>query len=228
MQISLVLLTLNELTGSEILFDKIPWEEFEEKFVLDAHSHDGTADYYISKGKAVVFQKEKGLGNAVLEAINAGTTEAVVFFHPDGNMDPQDLLKFRPLFDQGNEFIIASRMLEGASNEEDAQFIKYRKWANIVFARIASMLWRKKEAYRVTDPVNGFRGITVDAFNRMEIDASDCSIDYQMLIRAYKKDIRMLEFPTREGHRLGGETAFKSIPTGLRLLKCLIREIFRK
>ena len=99
MKIGLVLLTMNELDGSKALFDKIPWEEFDEKIVLDGNSTDGTYEFYKSKGIAVISQKNKGLGNAVIEAMNTVTTDAVVFFHPDGNMDSKDTLKFKPFFE---------------------------------------------------------------------------------------------------------------------------------
>ncbi|GIK40746.1 MAG: hypothetical protein BroJett011_45790 [Chloroflexota bacterium] len=227
MNITLILLTMNELEGSKALFEKIPWQEFEAALVLDGNSTDGTREFFESKGIRVVSQKNKGLGNAVIEAIAAATGHAVVFFHPDGNMNPEDTLKFRPLFEQGYEFIVASRMMKGSYNEEDTKLLKFRKWANIFFAWIAAALWRKPGRYRATDPVNGFRGVTLDAFERMAIDATDCSIDYQMLIRAYKKNIKLIEFPTIEGSRIAGETQFKSIPTGIREVKMLLREVFK-
>lgn len=227
MNITLILLTMNELEGSKALFEKIPWQEFEAALVLDGNSTDGTREFFESKGIRVVSQNNKGLGNAVIEAIAAATGHAVVFFHPDGNMNPEDTLKFRPLFEQGYEFIVASRMMKGSYNEEDTKLLKFRKWANIFFARIAAALWRKPDRYRATDPVNGFRGVTLDAFERMAIDATDCSIDYQMLIRAYKKNIKLIEFPTIEGSRIAGETQFKSIPTGIREVKMLLREVFK-
>ncbi len=226
MKISLVLLTKNEMEGSKVLFDKIPWDFFDEKIVIDCSSADGTREFFESKGIRVVTQSNEGLGNAVIQAMNTVAGDAVVFFHPDGNMEPLDTLKFRPLFEQGYDFIVASRMLKTAYNEEDSALLRPRKWANIFFARFASIIWRKRGQYRATDPVNGFRGITRDAYRQMGIDATDCSIDYQMLIRAYKKDVRMTEFPTTEGSRIAGETAFKSIPTGIRELRLLWRELF--
>lgn len=227
-KISLVLLTMNEVEGSKAMFDQIPWKEFEEALVLDGNSTDGTCEFFKFKGIQVVSQKNKGLGNAVIEAMGAVTGDAAVFFHPDGNMDPADTLRFRPLFEEGYEFVIASRMLKGGQNEEDKNFLKTRKWANVFLAWTASVMWRKRGSYRVTDPVNGFRGITVDAFRRMGIDATDCSIDYQMLIRAYKQGIKVVEFPTVESLRIAGETKFRSIPTGIREVKMLMREIIKR
>ncbi len=227
MKISLVLLTMNEIDGSKAFFDKIPWKAFEEAIILDGNSTDGTREFFESKGMTVISQKEKGLGSAVREAMQAVSGEYVVFFHPDGNMDCQDLLKFRLLFEQGYEFIIASRMLKGAYNEEDEHFIKPRKWANIIFARLASLLWCQNGQYRITDPVNGFRGISVGAFKRLQIDVNDCTIDYQMIIRAYKAKLNVIEFPTVEGGRVAGETKFSSIPTGMKEIKLLFNEIFK-
>jgi glycosyltransferase involved in cell wall biosynthesis len=225
MNITLVLLTMNELDGSKALFEQIPWRRFEDALVLDGKSTDGTREFFESKGIRVVSQKNEGLGNAVIEAMTASTGEAVVFFHPDGNMNPNDTLKFRPLFEQGYEFVVASRMMKGGYNEEDVKWIKFRKWANITFAWIAAALWSKPGCCKATDPVNGFRGITRDAFERMVIDATDCSVDYQMLIRAYKKKIKLIEFPTIEGSRIAGTTRFRSLPTGIREVKMLLREM---
>lgn len=226
MRLSLVLLTMNEAEGSKALFDKIPWNHFDSHLVVDACSTDNTREFFESKDIPVLNQRNKGLGNAVIEAMEAIDGDAAVFFHPDGNMDPADILKFKDFFDQGYEFVVASRMLKGGYNEEDGSLLKPRKWANICFARIASILWRKSGTYRGTDPVNGFRGITRTAFKKMDISSTDCSIDYQMLIRAYKKDINMIEFPTIESERIAGESKFGSISTGLIEVRLILKELF--
>jgi len=216
---------MNEIEGITKTYNRIPFDQFEDSFVVDGNSTDGTREFIEAKGTRLITQKTKGLGSATIEAMKHLNTQAAVYFHPDGNMDPKDTLKFRPLLEQGHEFIIASRMLDGAYNEEDDQLLKLRKWANLIFARLASILWLKPGVNRGTDPVNGFRGITKEAFNKMEVDVEDCSIDYQMLIRAYRKNRKLIEFPTREHDRFGGETKFKAIPTGLTLLKMMIREL---
>lgn len=225
MKVSLALLTLNEIDGARRTFDDIPWNLFEDSFVLDGGSVDGTIEFYKKSGVRVVPQGKRGLGCAVIEALEAVTTDAVVFFHPDGNMNSGDLPRFKELLLEGYDFIIASRMLAGAYNEEDKGIFKPRKWANIGFARLASILWRTRGGYRITDPVNGFRGGTKAAFQKMALDAEDCSIDYQMVIRAYKQNLRVIEFPTEEGLRISGETKFHSIPTGITLVKRIFSEL---
>ena len=115
-------------------------------------------------------------------------------------------------------------MIRGSFNEEDNQFFKPRKWANIILMFIANTFWGSKTC-KASDPTQGFRGITIKAYDKLKLDMSNLTIDYQMIIRALKVKLNIVEFSTKEGERVFGETNFKSIPTGIAELKMLIREI---
>ena len=67
--------------------------------------------------------------------------------------------------------------------------------------------------------------INKHTYDKLKLDMSNLTIDYQMIIRALKVKLNIVEFSTKEGERLFGETNFKSIPTGIAELKMLIREI---
>lgn len=203
---------------------KVNLSDFDEVYLIDGHSIDGTQDYYKKLGILVYEQEIKGLGGATFEARKRCATEAMVFFHPDGNVDHKDLSKFRRYFEEGADLVIPSRMIKGAYNEEDDKVIKLRKWANIVFVGVANLLWGSQNC-RISDPTNGFRGITVKAYDKLKLDAADLTIDYQMVIRALKAKLRVAEFPTKEGKRLHGETKFRSLPTGLAELRTILREV---
>ena len=77
----------------------------------------------------------------------------------------------------------------------------------------------------VTDSINGYRAITRRAANSLKLDALDYTIEYQMTIRALKKKMAIVEFPTREGQRVAGETGAARFPTGLRFLRRLWAEL---
>lgn len=226
MKISLAILTLNEIEGSQALFNKIPWNAVEEAVVIDGNSTDGTGDFFTDNGVRVVYQLAPGLGEAMFTARRAVTGDAIIFFHPDGNEDPVDIPRFRAYLEDGYDLVVASRMILGGFNEEDEKIIRKRKWANLGLALIANILWKRKGAY-ITDMVNGFRAITCKAFDRMNLDARGCTIDYQMIIHAMKAQMRISEFPTREGKRIAGETKFKSVPTGLHMLGLICDELLK-
>lgn len=222
---TLVILTLNEVNGIKVLFDRIPFFCADECFVVDGGSRDGTIEFLRNKGLNVVVQRTKGRGEAFRIGVNEAKGKIIVFFSPDGNEDPNDIPRLFQLLKQGNDMVIASRFLPGAVNEEDIHFFKFRKWVNRIFTFTANLLWNHNKY--VTDTINGYRGIRKSAFQTMKIDALGFVVEYQMSIRAMKLGLRIAEIPTREGQRIGGESTAKSIPTGILFLRFLINEILK-
>jgi len=230
MKISLCLLTYNELAGCEHDVPQILKirDSFDELYAVDAGSADGTIEFLKSYDIPVHVQPKKGLNAAYEHAFEKCSTEAVVFFHPKGSIPVEDALKFRKFFEDGCGLVIGSRMIKGAKNEEDGKFLKPRKWF-VEGLAIATAILFWKEGKFVWDVLHGFRGITTEAFQKMQIaDSGKVTIDLETVSRSYKKRIKRIEFPTTESARLAGTTHFKAIPTGLNLLKYLWREIKRK
>lgn len=205
---------------------KLPRDAFDEIYAVDGGSTDGTVEYLQSQGIVVHRQPKRGLNAAYVHANDVSNCDAVVVFFPKTTTPTEDLRKFRPLFEQGNELIIASRQIAGAINEEDAGLWRPRKWAVRGLALLAAVVWRR-EGYWVRDVLHGFKGWKRSAFPRMKILDYGLSIDIEMVVRAYKLRIKRAEFPTTETARNYGETHFKIWPTGKRLLGYLWYEIRR-
>ena len=227
MKIALCLITLNEIDGCKNDIPLLDRTQFEEIFCLDGGSIDGTVEYLTEQGIEVVKQKKRGLNQAHIESVERCNCDAIVFFHPKGTIPIEDTYVFRKYFDQGYELVVASRMMKGASNEEDNKIIKLRKWFVLFMAFIAKMLF-KQEGNTIWDSLHGFRGITVDAFNKIELSDKSPSVDLEMVCRSYKLHFNRIEFPTKEIRRKYGQSHFKAIPTGFKLIKYIIWEIVRK
>jgi hypothetical protein len=118
---------------------------------------------------------------------------------------------------------VASRFLPSSRNEEDDQFFKWRAWANMGFTVLANIFFNRSTY--VSDTINGYRAITKDAFKKLHLDAQGFAIEYQMSIRAMKLGLSIKEIPTIEGVRIGGKSTSYAIPTGLRFIYYLAREI---
>lgn len=227
LKIALVLLTRNERPCLEVMLPKLPAPGIESGFdsiyAVDGNSTDGTVELLEKKNIPVLRQQRKGRGDAFQVAFSQIPADAWIFFSPDGNEDPRDLPKFRPLLEKGADLVIASRMMNGAVNEEDHQLLKWRKWANNGFNLMANGLFRKQGPY-VTDSINGYRAIRKEAIEKLDLDALGYTIEFQMTIRALHRGLNIHEFPTHEGQRVAGDTGAPSIPTGLAFLKCLKQE----
>lgn len=226
MRISLILITWNELEGCKHDIPLIDRSKFDEIFCIDGGSTDGTVEYLTEQGIPVFGQSAKGLNQACKDGCNHCTTDAFVFYHPKGTIPVEDTYKFRDYYEQGYEFVVGSRMMKGAHNEEDDKFFKPRKWFVIGLGLLAKILF-KREGNTVWDTLHGFRGMTVAAFKRCDISDMSPSIDIEMVCRSYKLKIKRIEFPTTELPRLAGESHFKAFATGKKLLKYMMYEIKR-
>ncbi len=226
MKIALCLLTYDEKQSLEAIWHRLPaiGEGFDSIVAIDGGSIDGTLDFLKERKIETFVQERKGRGAALLLAFDKIEADAYLFFSPDGNEDPADIPRFKEYLKWGADLVIASRMMAGASNEEDGQIFRWRKWANCAFNYLANRLFRRGDSV-TTDAANGFRAITKVAAQELELSAHDFTIEYQMTIRSLRKGLRIVEFPTCEGGRLGGETHAKSFRTGLHFLRRLWLEI---
>ena len=229
MTFGLVLLTFNEIDGLKKLWDEIPYNQFDEFFVVDGGSTDGSLEYFFSKKIEVLGQSKRGRGEAFRLAFKKSTSDILIFFSPDGNETPMDILSIKNEFIKNDclDIVIASRMMKGAKNEEDDQIFKWRKWANNIFNLLANLFFNPNLfSHYITDSINGFRGFRRDSFISLNLDALGYTIEYQSTIRSLKKRMNIVEIPTIEGERIGGESYAKSIPTGIKFIKCFVRELF--
>ena len=216
---ALFISTLNEIEGLRHLFPKIPVDQFDECYALDGGSTDGTVELFQEHGIEVVAPVKKGA------IFNRGASltecEDLVFFAPDGNEDPDDIIRLREKLRDGYDMAIASRFMPESRNEEDDQLLRLRAWANRAFTTMVHLRW----GGGLTDTINGFRSVKRRCVLEMALEPTGFDIEFQMSIRGLKLGYRIVEIPTREGDRIGGESTAYSIPTGMLMLKRYLKEL---
>lgn len=220
---SLVLLTLNEIEGCRAILSSIPFDCVQEVLVVDGGSTDGTREFLEAQGLRVVGQSRRGRGEAFRVGARETSQPYLCYFSPDGNENPGDILRLLALLDEGFDLAIASRFMPGSRNEEDVHWFRPRAWANRAFTWVANFLFNRGPY--VTDTINGYRAITRAAFDGLRLTECGFPIEYQMSIRAMKKRMKIVEVPTREGDRVGGESKAHSLPVGWGHLKVLVQEL---
>jgi glycosyltransferase involved in cell wall biosynthesis len=225
MKISLVILTYNEIVGLMKVLSAIPLSAVDEILAVDGGSTDGTVEFLKAHDIPVHFQTIKGRGEAFHVAFKKASGDALILFSPDGNEDPNDIPKFRPYLEAGNDIVIATRMVKGARNEEDDQIFRWRKWVNIAFTVMANVLWNRNGRF-VSDTINGFRAITRKAWDILALDGPGYTIEYQGSIRAMKLGLDIAEFPTCESARIDGREGSPGISTGIAFCRIFLREMF--
>jgi len=225
MKIALVIFTKNERKNSEVIFLRIPFEKVNSTYVIDGNSNDGTVNFWESKKIKVFGQKYKGVGGAYESAFRNIKDDALVFFHPDGNMDPNDIARFVSLLKEGAQFIIASRTLKGGKNEEDEKIFKYRKWSMQIMAAVINLLFARNISH-VSDLTQGYRALTKKAYAKLDIKIPNpIATDTEQVIKALKNKILITEFPTKEGKRMYGKTSMPFLKTSWENIKVFTKEV---
>lgn len=220
-QTSLVILTRNEIEGLKAQIRKIPFEAVDEFFAIDYKSTDGTVEFFKKYRIPVVKQQKAGRAEAFKIGFKKAKGRYLVFFSPDGNENSADIPKLINFLRKGNDLVIASRFMKHSRNEEDDKLLKFRAWANMTFTALVNLIWKGE----VTDSINGYRAIKKDAFKKLNLDAEGFAVEFQMTIRALKLKYKIAEIATIEGDRIGGESTSYAIPTGLKFLGYLLREV---
>ena len=222
---ALILLTLNEIEGLRALWAQLPLAEFREVVALDGGSTDGTQEFFREKGIPVVVQPIRGRGVAFRCAAEAVSSERLVFFSPDGNEDPADIVRLDDRLLDGADVAIARRFGPGAENEEDGEVVKLRARVNDTLSQLAHRLFHRGP--RVYDTINGFRALRRSALLELDTTVKRFPIEYQITIRAMQRGWRIDEVPTKEGQRIGGERKASSWPVGVDHLRVLMTELPR-
>lgn len=219
---TLIILTRNEIAGVRGVLSKIPTLKKSECFAVDFHSTDGTAEYLKLHHIPVLQQTKPGRSEAFRLGARHAKGKYLIFFSPDGNEDARDIPKLIRFLDDGADLVIASRFMKGSRNEEDDEWIKPRKWVNQLFTLFVNLCFDGS----VTDSINGYRAMKKKSFNLLHMDAEGFAIEFQMTMRALKAGMKIREFPTKEGNRIGGASTSYAIPTGLQFIKVFLREVW--
>lgn len=188
-----------------------------ELLIMDDNSQDGTSELIQSKAlpwvRLVVRTSNRGLSPSVVDGLKLATREVLVVMDADLSHPPERIPDLLDSLAQGNEFVIGSRYVKGASTDEAWGFLR---WVN---SKAATLMARPFT--RLADPMSGFF-----AFRRSLLDRADAlnpigyKIGLELLVKC--KVTRAAEVPIHFAQRQKGESKL-SLKEQLRYIQHLRR-----
>lgn len=184
--------------------------------VVDDSSPDGTADVVKSLQKKYSFiellinKKKSGLGGAYLSGMNQAFNELgadVVFeFDADLSHDPKKIPAFLKKIDQGYDFVLGSRYIEGGSIPEN--WGMHRKFLSIFGNLFINFLMLD---FSIRDWTTGFRAIKKEVYLAVEKELhserfSGYTFQIGFLHKALRKDFKIAEVPFQFKDRVVGNS----------------------
>jgi glycosyltransferase involved in cell wall biosynthesis len=217
-KISLVIPTLNEEASLPLLLQRIP-KCVGEVIVVDGHSTDRTVQIARDHGCRVLFDG-LGKGSALRRGATKSTGDYVIMIDADCSNQISELRRLIKGLDQGYDICMGSRFMPGGGSSD---ITLARKLGNRFFIFLVNLLF----ASHYTDLCYGYRSLTRDAFNRLQLTSDGFSIETEMSIKAAKQRMRVLEVPSFEKKREGGDSKLSTVSDGWRILKKILEEAFR-
>ncbi|MDD4254126.1 MAG: S-layer glycoprotein N-glycosyltransferase AglJ [Methanofollis sp.] len=214
-QVCIFIPTLNEAPTIEGLVREFQERGYHRILVADGHSTDGTPEIARNAGAEVVFQTEKGKGNAIIEAAAIIDLPYVLMLDGDGTYLPDDAEKMlAPLF-SGFDHVIGDRL---AYPEKGAL-----TRLNLVGNYIINYFFKVAHGRDLHDILSGYRAFTLSSLQQMNLQEAGFEIETEMAVQAVKFDQQVAVVPVHYLMRPGTPTKLNPVQDGFRILSAIFR-----
>jgi glycosyltransferase involved in cell wall biosynthesis len=218
-KVTVLICTLNEAENIPHVLQKIgSWVD--EILVVDGHSTDGTVSIAreCRPDIRVLYQPGRGKGDALRCGVQQARGDIVITMDADGETDPTELPAFVQAMRRGYDLAKGSRLAQGRPRRMPL----YRWVGNKILVLSYNILY----GTRFTDVCSGYNAFRKDAFLRLTLTYDNCEMEQQLLARASKAGMRILEVLHHSDGRMAGTSKVSGIKQGFVDLLVILRERF--
>ena len=169
----------------------------------------------------LVYQSNKGYGNALIDGINSVKSDYLCIFNADGSFDPKYLKDMLKKCEDGQDFIFASRYLPDGGTDDDTILTSF---GNYAFSLIGKIFFSLK----LSDILFTYLLGKTNSFKKLNLKSQDFGLCVEMPIKAKKFQMKYIEVPSYERRRIAGIKKVNEFVDGFKILICMIKLFFKK
>jgi glycosyltransferase involved in cell wall biosynthesis len=218
-KITALICTLNEEPNLPHVLPRIPaWVS--EVLVIDGHSTDKTVEVArkIRPDIRILGQPGQGKGDALRYGIEHASGDIIVTLDADGSTDPEDLPRFIAPLLAGYDFAKGSRL----NSDRRSKMRWHRRLGNKVLVITFNILF----GARYTDICSGYNAFWKSAFQRIKPSCNGFEMEQQILAKAKKAKLKIVEVGHYDNGRLGNASKVSVMKQGFFDLWVLFKERF--
>ena len=169
----------------------------------------------------IIYQVEKGYGDAILLGIKNVKTKYFSIFNADGSFDPYELDEmYNQIKAKSLDIIFASRYLKNASSEDDT-IITFS--GNKIFSLIGKIFFNLP----ISDILYTFVIGDTQKILSLNLKQKDFTLCVELPIKAKKNSLKISDIPSNEKSRIGGIKKVNEIKDGFLILIHMIKLFFK-
>ena len=218
--LTLIIPAKHEAESLPSVLDELQKYNYKTNIILhqtDVDTIKALKDYNID----IIYQKNLGYGDALIQGIKSCKTKYFCIFNADGSFDPSEIREmYNSIQSRKLDFIFASRYQEKSGSDDDTIITLI---GNYIFTYIGKIFFRLD----ITDILYTFViGKTKEALT-LELVKKDFSFCVELPINAAKMGMKLGSISSYERKRIAGKKKVSPIKDGFLILTHMVRLLFR-
>ncbi len=188
-----------------------------EILVIDDGSFDRSMDVSRASGAKVLGGVHQGKGYAIRNGLRQARGNIMVTLDSDGSHKPEEIpLVTGPIMENRADFVSGSRFLD--PEKIKAKVPRVNELGNRAFNDLIRLL----TGVKISDSQSGFRAIKSAVVERMILRSIGYEIESEMLVKALKMGVRVVEVPISFEQRTVGTSRLDPLKDGIRIFNSII------
>lgn len=198
-------------------------EKLDLNFLIILEKSDYVTINSIKKFESnIIFQSDKGYGDAILLGLKNVKTKYFCIFNADGSFDPYELKEmYIQMVKKSLDLLFASRYKENAGSEDDT-YVTYV--GNKIFSYIGKTLF----SLPISDILYTFVIGNTNKVSLLNLKQKDFTLCVELPIIANKNNLNISDIPSNEKPRIGGIKKVNAFKDGLLIMIYMVKLFFIK
>ena len=198
-------------------------EKLNLNFLIVLEKKDYVTINSIEKFKSnIIYQVNKGYGDAILLGIENVKTKYFAIFNADGSFDPYELEgMYNQIKNNSLDLLLASRYKKNASSEDDTLI-------TLIGNKIFTLIGRIFFSLLISDILYTYVMGDVQKILDLNLKQKDFTLCVELPIKAKRNGLNIADVSANEKSRIGGTKKVNALKDGFLILIHMIRLFFKK